>query len=109
MHFALATDNVPVSLFHPMWHCVARVDRYSGRAIAPPQRLSRADALRAATIEGAYLTFEEAVKGSIEVGKLADLVVLSHDPLTVEEARLPDIVAELTVVGGRVVYARGAA
>ena len=106
MHVALATDNVPTSLFHPVWQAIARVDRYSGRVIAPSQRLSREEALRAATIEGAYLTFEEAEKGSLEPGKLADLVVLSDDPLTCDEARIKDITAELTIVGGRIVYER---
>jgi predicted amidohydrolase YtcJ len=106
VHVALATDNVPTSLFHPIWQAVARLDRYSNRAVAPAQRLSREDALRAATIEGAYLTFEEREKGSLEPGKLADLVVLSADPLTCDESRLKDIVAELTLVGGRVVHSR---
>jgi len=59
VHVALATDNVPTSLFHPIWHAVARLDRSSRRIIAPGQRLARAEALRAATLEGAYLTFEE--------------------------------------------------
>ncbi len=104
VHVALATDNVPPSLFHPIWQAVARVDRYSGRVIAPGQRLAREDALRAATIEGAYLTFEEGEKGSLEPGKLADLVVLSDNPLTCDEARIPDITAEMTIVGGRIVH-----
>jgi predicted amidohydrolase YtcJ len=106
IHVALATDNVPTSLFHPVWQAVARVDRYSSRVIAPSQKLSREEALRAATIEGAYLTFEEGAKGSLEPGKLADLVILSDDPLTCDEARLKDITAELTLVGGRIVYER---
>jgi len=106
VHVALATDNVPVSLFHPIWQCVARVDRYSGRAIAPAQALTREEALRACTNEGAYLTFDEDVKGSLEPGKLADMAVLSDDPLTCPEARLPGITADLTIVGGRVVYER---
>jgi predicted amidohydrolase YtcJ len=106
IHVALATDNVPTSLFHPVWQAVARVDRYSSRVIAPSQKLSREEALRAATIEGAYLTFEEDAKGSLEPGKLADLVILSDDPLTCDEARLKDITAELTLVGGRIVYER---
>ena len=104
--FALATDNVPASMFHPIWHAVARVDRATGDVIGPSQKLSREDALRAATIEGAYLTFEEGEKGSIETGKLADFAVLSADPLTVPEDDIKDIVADVTVVGGRVVYER---
>jgi hypothetical protein len=105
--FALATDNVPASMFHPIWQAVARVDRATNEVIAPSQKLSREDALRAATIEGAYLTFEEGEKGSIETGKLADFAVLSADPLTVPEDDIKDIVADLTIVGGRVVYQRG--
>ena len=104
--FALATDNVPASMFHPIWQAVARVDRTTNEVIAPSQKLSREDALRAATIEGAYLTFEESEKGSIETGKLADFAVLSADPLTVPEGDIKDIVANVTVVGGRVVYER---
>ena len=106
VHVALATDNVPPSLFLPVWQAVARVSRSTNRVIAPAQRLSRADALRAATLEGAYLTFEEDQKGSIEAGKLADLVVLSDDPMTCAEVRIRDISAEMTIVGGRIVHER---
>lgn len=104
VHVALATDNVPTSLFWPIWEAVARRARASGRVIAPAEKLSRAEALRAATLEGAYLTFEEDRKGSLEPGKLADLAVLSDDPLTCDEALIPHITAELTIVGGRVVH-----
>ncbi|MCW5771359.1 MAG: amidohydrolase [Rhodospirillaceae bacterium] len=107
--FALATDNVPVSLFYPVWQAVARKDRSTGKVIAPDQRISREDALRAATIDGAYLTFDEADKGSLEPGKLADFVCLDADPLTVDEEAIKDIAAEFTVVGGRTVYRRGEA
>jgi len=106
VHFALATDNVPVSMFYPIWEAVARKDRASGDVIAPGQRLSRESALRAATNDGAYITFDEDVKGSLEVGKLADFVCLSDDPLTVPEDEIKDIVAEFTVVGGEIVYQR---
>ena len=105
--FVLATDNAPVSLFYPLWQVVARRDRTSGQVIAPEQRLSREDALRAATIWGAYLTFEERVKGSIEVGKYADLIVLDRDYLTVPEDEIKEIEPVLTMVGGRIVYDRG--
>lgn len=104
--FGLATDNVPVSMFHPIWHCVARPSRYVAGPVAPEQAITRAEALRAATHGGAHLTFEEDDKGTLEAGKLADLAVLSADPLTCAEEALKDIRAEITVVGGAVVYER---
>ena len=76
---------------------------YTGERIAPDQALSREDALRCATIEGAWLTFEEDRKGSLEVGKLADLAILSDDPLTCPQDAIRDIVAETVIVGGRTV------
>jgi hypothetical protein len=106
IRFGLGTDNVPVSLFYPIWEAVARRDRPTGQVIAPEERLSREEALRAATIDGAYLTLEEDVKGSLERGKLADFAVLSADPLTVEEDAIKDIAAALTVVGGEIVHER---
>ncbi len=104
--FSLATDNQPVSLFHPVWQAVARIDRASGEVVAPEQRISRSEALRAATMDGAYLCMSEDERGSIEVGKLADFAVLTADPLTVPEAEIKDIAAHLTVVGGRIVFER---
>ena len=106
---ALATDNVPVSMFYPIWQSVARKSLYTGEPIAPEQKLSREDALRAATMSGAWLTFEEKEKGSIETDKLADLAVLSADPLTVDEEAIKDISSEMTVVGGKVVWEKAGA
>lgn len=101
----LATDNVPVSLFHPFWHVVARRTRTDGTLVAQTQALPREQALRAITSTAALLTWDEDKKGTIEVGKLADLAVLDHDPLTCPEDQLPDIQSVLTVVGGEIVYA----
>jgi len=106
VHVSLATDNVPTTLFYPIWHLVARRNMYVDDRIAPEQALSREEALRCATIEGAWLSFEENVKGSIEPGKFADMAVLSDDPLSCPEDDIKDIVAETTIVGGRVVYQR---
>lgn len=105
LHFALSTDNVPPSMFNPIWLAVTRRCR-AGGVVAPAQKISREAALRAATIEGAYLTFEEDQKGSIEPGKLADMAVLSDSPMTCPEDALKDITVDLTIVGGRVVYDR---
>jgi predicted amidohydrolase YtcJ len=102
----LATDNVPVSLWHPIWQVVARIDRSTNAPIAPEQALTREEALRCATMGGAYLTFEEDLKGSLEPGKLADVTVLSQDPLTCPLEDLRDTVAETTIVGGEVVFDR---
>ncbi len=64
------------------------------------------EAITGYTRHGAYLTFEEDVKGSIEPGKLADLVVLSDDLLSMGTDGILDVQVDLTVLGGRVVYER---
>ena len=68
--------------------------------------LTRQDALRAATINGAHLSMSERDKGSIEVGKLADFVVLPQDPLTCAEDDIKGLTADITVVGGRIAFQR---
>ena len=74
--------------------------------IGPEQAVTREEALRMMTVNAAYLTFDEARKGSIEIGKLGDLTILSDDLLTVPAERIKDIVPEATIVGGQVVYQR---
>ena len=101
---SLATDNVPISLWYPVAQTVARKDFKTKRMFGEKQALSRMNALRAATATGAYLTFDEAKKGSLEVGKYADLAVLSADPLTVAEDKLADMTAQMTMVGGKIVH-----
>ena len=70
------------------------------------QKISRAEALRVSTLNNAYLTFEEKMKGSIEAGKLADFLILSADILTVPEEQIPAIRPLATFVGGRKVFVR---
>jgi len=101
---SLATDNVPVSLWHPVAQTVMRRDPRTQAAVAPEQALSRMEVLRCATANGAYLTFDEAERGTLEPGKLADLAVLSGDPLTAAEERLSAISAVMTMTGGRAVH-----
>jgi hypothetical protein len=104
--FAFATDNVPIDPLHSLWAAVTREDAKTRELIAPGQRISRADALRAFTIDGAYLSFEEHRKGSIEVGKLADFVILSDDLLKVPVDEIRDIAVLETVVGGDTVFVK---
>ena len=66
--------------------------------------MSIEEALRLYTLNGAYASFEEDIKGSIETGKLADLVVLGSDPTQVNPLGIKDIVVEQTIVGGETVY-----
>jgi len=72
----------------------------------PEQKIRPEEALKAYTVTAAYAAFEEKDKGSLEVGKLGDFVVLSDDPLTVAPERIEKIAVDETVVGGKVVYSR---
>jgi predicted amidohydrolase YtcJ len=64
------------------------------------------EAIRAYTIDGAHSAWEEDIKGSIESGKLADLVVVDRDPLTIPVDDLKNIEAVITIVGGRIAFRR---
>ena len=75
-----------------------------GHVWGPGQRITLPEAVRSATLDGAYASFEEHDKGSIEPGKLADLVVLEGDPFTLAEESWLDIKVERTLLGGRWVY-----
>jgi predicted amidohydrolase YtcJ len=99
--------DAPVVPYPPLWtiyHFVTR-DTIAGGALGVDQKISREDALRLSTIHNAHLVFQEARRGSIEPGKLADLTVLSDDILTVPEAQIEKTTAVLTMVGGKIVYA----
>jgi predicted amidohydrolase YtcJ len=105
--FGMGTDNKPYNPFHTLWAAVVRQERRSGAVLGPSQCLTRLQALRAFTMGGAYFCGVETQRGSLEVGKLADLAVLSDDPLHVPDAQLPALHAILTMVGGRVVHSSG--
>jgi len=104
---ALATDNVPTSLWYPVWQSISRYNMNINEQIAPDQALTREQALICATRNGAYLTGEEDMKGTLEPGKLADMFVTSSDPLTCPENDIKNITAELTIVGGGIVHDTG--
>jgi hypothetical protein len=72
----------------------------------PEQKIRPEEALRAYTVTAAYAAFEEKKKGSLEVGKLGDFVVLSEDPLSVAPTSIDKIEVDATIVGGRVVFQR---
>jgi len=101
------TDSAVVP-YPPLWviyHFVTR-DTISGGVLGADQKISRREALQVETINNAYLTFEERLKGSIEPGKLADLVVLPDDILTCPDKLIEQMQVVMTIVGGKVVYGR---
>ena len=102
-----ASDYSP-GPFEPMMALQSLVTRkdYAGRVWGPEQRVTIDEALRIGTINGAYASYEEAVKGSITVGKYADFVILDQDPHAVDPDRLKDIQIVRTVVGGKTAYTR---
>jgi len=102
---ALSSDILPIG---PMVGIYAAVTRKgaSGAVFAPEERLTMEEAIRGYTRNGAYMTFEEDIKGTLEPGKLADMIILSGDLLTIDPERILDVMVEKTIVGGRVVFER---
>lgn len=89
--------------FVSMWSAVAR-KTLGGKVLNPEERITVMDAIRMHTINAAYALFDEKIKGSIESGKLADLIVLSDNPLTVPIDDIPKLKVEMTIIGGKTVY-----
>lgn len=88
-----------------IWTAVNRISR-GGVIIGPGQRVKPIEALKAITINAAYQYSEQSSKGSIEPGKLADLVILSGNPLTVQPDNIKDIKVVETIKEGKSIYKR---
>ncbi|MHB8618871.1 MAG: amidohydrolase [Chloroflexota bacterium] len=97
------SDVVPFNPFVSIWSSVTRQTKAAG-VLGREQAASRREAIEMFTLNPAYLTFEEHDKGSIERGKLADMVLLSDDPLTCPEPEIKDIQPLATILGGHVVH-----
>ncbi len=93
------------NLMQVMWATVNRVSR-SGQVIGPDERLTPEEAFKAITLWAAWQHFEEDEKGSLEAGKLADLVILSDNPLTIEPMRINEIEVLETIKEGETVWKR---
>jgi predicted amidohydrolase YtcJ len=101
---AAATDNVPYNPCFTMWSMCERIRRSDGAVLGPDERLTRQQALRAVTVAGARLTYDEHRKGPLAAGYLADLAVFEENPLTTPAETLKNLRSSLTMVGGRVVH-----
>ncbi|MDE2654298.1 MAG: amidohydrolase [Gemmatimonadota bacterium] len=100
--------DVPVEDIDPLASFHSSVTRLTadGSIFYPEQNMTRAEALRSYTINNAYAAFEEEFKGSLEVGKLGDVVVIDRNILTVPDGELADARVDMTIVGGVVRYVR---
>jgi predicted amidohydrolase YtcJ len=102
---APASDYTP-GPYEPMMAIQSMVTRKDvrGRVWGPSQRVSVTEAMRICTVHGAYASFEENIKGTLEAGKLADFVMLENDPHDVDPDAIKDIGIIRTVLGGRTVH-----
>ncbi|MDP2855805.1 MAG: amidohydrolase [bacterium] len=101
-------SDCPVTFYGPFVQMYAAVTRKSssGQVVGPEEAISVMDAIRVYTLNGAYLAKEENTKGSIEPGKLADMIVLDRDVLTIPPDEIKDVQVLTTIVDGVVVYKR---
>jgi predicted amidohydrolase YtcJ len=100
----LDTPVTPMEPLQAVWSMVHR-QTYGGDVLGPEQRIDVMDALRAVTIDAAWQVFQEEDLGSVEPGKLADLVVLSGSPLA-DPASMRALKVDQTVVGGATIFER---
>ena len=100
--------DAPVEDVNPIAGYYSTVTRKArdGSIFYPDQRMTRMEALRSYTLNGAYAAFEEGSRGSLKPGKYADVTVLSKDILNVPEDEIPTAHAVYTIVGGRIRYER---
>ena len=100
------TSDYPPGPFEPMMALQSSVTRtdMNGTTWGPSQKITVEEAIKVGTINGAYASYEEDIKGSLEEGKLADLVVLDEDPRKVDPMSIIDIKIERTMVNGKWVY-----
>lgn len=102
---AISSDILPMGPLVGLYAAVTRKGM-SGQVYGEDEKITMQEAICAYTLAGAYLTFEESIKGSIEPGKLADMVVLSEDLLTLNPDRIMEVEVETTILNDKVVYQR---
>jgi hypothetical protein len=104
-------SDAPVESANPLWGIYAACTRQDHKGWPeggwmPEQKLTRLEALKMFTIDAAYAGFEEKIKGSLEKGKLADIVILSKDILSIPAKEILNTKIEMTILGGKIVYQR---
>ncbi len=97
----------PYNPFFGMWIALTRHPRWTDNVMQPEQRIAREEAIRLYTTNNAFITFTEDEKGSLEVGKLADLIVIDRDILECPLEEVKEIEVERTYLGGKAVFVSG--
>ena len=102
------SSDTPVVPLDPLTGIYAAVTRTAetGQRLLPREGISAEEALRLYTLNGAFASFEEGIKGSITAGRLADLVILDGDPTAVAPEAIRDIGVAMTIIGGEIVWQR---
>jgi predicted amidohydrolase YtcJ len=103
---AFGSDNLPIGPLVGLYAAVTRKGESSGKVYGPEEAVSMKDAITMYTRNGAFLTREEKLKGTLEVGKLADMVVLPEDLLSISPEKLLAMKVDMTIVGGKVLHER---
>ena len=103
-----AGSDSPVASYDPVMgiHMVVNRTTLEGKVAGEKERVSVMEAIKMYTINGAYASFEEDIKGSLETGKLADLVVLSDSILDADPAKIKDLNVDMTIIDGNIEYER---
>jgi predicted amidohydrolase YtcJ len=106
-HMVKWDANASINPYNPFLAIFAMITRQTeqGAVITPEEAVTREEALRMYTINNAFASFEESLKGTIETGKLADMAVLSDDILNCPTDKIKEIESVITIVGGKIVYA----
>ena len=102
VHVCCGTDLIK-NIWAQMHAIITRTSE-TAEIVQPEQRITPMEAIRLFTINADYALFEEKTRGSIEPGKLADLIIIPDNPLTMQVEKIKDIKPEMVIRGGRVAY-----
>jgi hypothetical protein len=102
---AFSADVLPIGPLVGLYAAVTRKG-VSGKVWGADERVTIQDAIRAYTVNSAYINFDENIKGSLQPGMLADMVVMGDDLLTMPPDRIKDARVDMTIVGGKILYER---
>jgi predicted amidohydrolase YtcJ len=105
IYMAFGSDNLPIGPMVGLYAAITRKGE-SGKVYGPEEAVGIKEAITMYTRKGAFITREEKLKGTLEPGKLADMIVLPEDPLSVSPSKILNMPVDMTIVGGRILHDR---